>query len=803
MRPRGEDRGQAVQVGAVLLFGFLIVSLSTYQATVVPSQTEAVEADHSRSVRADMVELRNSVVRAAEGGRSYSTAVDLGPQYPARAVFVNPGPASGRLESFGMGATGRIRVANASAADVETADYWDGSTVRTFDTRAVAYRPGYNRYRNAPDTVYENSVLYNAFRSGTAGAGQPRTVGNAPVTFESDQTLVRGRTLSLVALQGELSESGTGTVPVDPEATSPATNTVAVRAPSASAPVTLTLPTRLSASTWERLLADQRVSNGGYVQGIAVDGGELELTLLAEEGGTPVTYSLRLAGVGLRQGAVTTAGTYATIVDGAGGEVTDTGQRELVVEVRDRFNNPVPGVAVSVGTGGAGPQYGSVAPGTVRTDEDGHAAFSYDPEDVTGSSTESFEVGFGTADPEHVTFEFTVVDADAGGGGGEDFDVSWESPGTNPGPVVNPAEDCSAVPCSPLALRTETDPPTGDVPVGFESSDPGVASLVPDFASTDASGEATTGLTFGDVGSATVYAHSGQVLDTLAVGTYFRTDFEDDTSLGPVWEAFGGGTVEVQTDGNNANSGSHSVRIAGGTSASNGVCTGSVYDTSGASLVVVEYWAQEDDGSGGPETGEDLHLEYRADGGSWTEVDVMAADDGGSRDRFERRARIASPDAFHSGFRLRFRRDPASGSDEWFVDDVRLSVLGTRADGTAPASQSCGGSGGGGGGSNAVPSVTIDSITPNEAGRSGTVKTVDVSFTPDDSDGNLDNATVVVRIDGTEQGREEDVDITGRENQTVNVNVDNANAKGTVEVTVEVFDSAGKTDSETKNENQA
>ena len=98
--------------------------------------------------------------------------------------------------------------------------------------------------------------------------------------------------------------------------------------------------------------------------------------------------------------------------------------------------------------------------------------------------------------------------------------------------------------------------------------------------------------------------------------------------------------------------------------------------------------------------------------------------------------------------------------------------------------------------------MTIDSITPNEAGNSGNVRTVDVSFTPDDADGNLDNATVIVRIDGTEQGRKENVDITGREGQSVNVNVDNTDAKGTVEVTAEVFDADGVTDSDTKNENE-
>ncbi|ERH13368.1 MAG: hypothetical protein J07HB67_02407 [halophilic archaeon J07HB67] len=32
----GTDRGQSVVIGAVVLFGFLVIAMSTYQATVVP-----------------------------------------------------------------------------------------------------------------------------------------------------------------------------------------------------------------------------------------------------------------------------------------------------------------------------------------------------------------------------------------------------------------------------------------------------------------------------------------------------------------------------------------------------------------------------------------------------------------------------------------------------------------------------------------------------------------------------------------------------------------------------------------------
>ena len=62
MELRDDDRAQAIQIGAVLLFGILVISFSTYQAFVVPNQNENVEFNHNQRVQGQLQEVRNAIV---------------------------------------------------------------------------------------------------------------------------------------------------------------------------------------------------------------------------------------------------------------------------------------------------------------------------------------------------------------------------------------------------------------------------------------------------------------------------------------------------------------------------------------------------------------------------------------------------------------------------------------------------------------------------------------------------------------------------------------------------------------------
>lgn len=77
------DRGQSIQVGAVLLFAVLIVALAVWQAVGVPNQNEQVEFDHNQQVQQQLTELRGSIISMAGSSVTRSTTVDLGVRYPS------------------------------------------------------------------------------------------------------------------------------------------------------------------------------------------------------------------------------------------------------------------------------------------------------------------------------------------------------------------------------------------------------------------------------------------------------------------------------------------------------------------------------------------------------------------------------------------------------------------------------------------------------------------------------------------------------------------------------------------------
>lgn len=224
---RGDDRAVSSVVAVTLLLGFLVVALSLYQAAVVPAHNEEVEYKHSQRVQQDLVEVRNVLLRTKVTGEDGYATVELGTEYPARIVALNPPAVTGTIRTS---ETRPIRVWNETGGDVSTL-----VCPGVPETRFLEYRPSYHEYANAPVTLYENSVVYQRFRTGN-------------VTM-SGQTLVRGDTIDLVPLKARYSESGSGAATIEPKAGRLKTTEV-------SNP-TIRLPTGLGERDWERLLADE------------------------------------------------------------------------------------------------------------------------------------------------------------------------------------------------------------------------------------------------------------------------------------------------------------------------------------------------------------------------------------------------------------------------------------------------------------------------------------------------------------------------------------------------------------------
>lgn len=425
MRLRDDERAVTVQIGAVLLLGFVVISMSMYQATVVPNQNEQIEFQHNQQVQNEFTSLRGALVESASKPTTRPAELTLGTRYPSRTFFVNPGVVSGSLRTRELGT---LAVSNVATQEDETGDYLSGSV--EFSTKSLAYTPTYNRRQEVPTTVYENTVAYNRFDNGYNGT-------------LSGQSLVDGRTLSPVLLTGTYSENGVGTASVDVRSVSPAVRTVPVTSNDSTRNVTLTVPTKLTASNWTTILEDageldgSNTDSGAYVHDVRPHPDIDDAVVIEMERGP--TYDLRVGAVGVGSGVERPSAHYLTRVGGAPYSIQSDATATLTFEVRDRYNNPLSGetVNLSVRSGSGtlvapnGTESGTLS--NVSTDADGRVTVEYVPD---GTETVKVRASFdktpedgsynGSNRPD-VTTTFEVYAAGSGGGDGSSlYDLEWD-----------------------------------------------------------------------------------------------------------------------------------------------------------------------------------------------------------------------------------------------------------------------------------------------------------------------------------------------------------------------------------------
>lgn len=383
----GSNRGVSEILGAVLLFGILIALLITFQVAAVPVFNQAVEYQHNQRVQTQFDGLRTNMLLAATTGDGYSAQIELGTDYPNRLFLLNPPPVVGQLRT---GTPAPVEIRNAAGTG-EVGDYWTGET-HTFPTRPLTYDPSYNEYENAPVTHLENAVLYNQFEG-------------AQLTL-SDEALVDGRRISLLLVNGSLSASGSGSRGIGIEAASAPVRTIAVR--NKTAPIVVTVPTRLSEAKWRELLADELLAQGGHVTSISYSAGT-PYNRLAVELESGVTYELSAGMVGLGSTIVRPSAHYVTATESVERYLPLGGSTLLTVEVRDRFNNPVSGVTVDAsvlsGTG-----TGTVVPVEPVTGTDGRATFRYTAPATETTATVQTRIVPAPAQREAATFQIDVFD---------------------------------------------------------------------------------------------------------------------------------------------------------------------------------------------------------------------------------------------------------------------------------------------------------------------------------------------------------------------------------------------------------
>ncbi|QKY21417.1 hypothetical protein B4589_013930 [Halolamina sp. CBA1230] len=393
MRFWDDDRAQSMQVGAIILFGFLIVGMATFQTTVVPGQNAAIEFDHSQTVQSDMQDFRGNLFRAVDTGLPQPTQVTLGTRYPNRLLFVNPPPPSGRLQTVNEpNVTMNVSLEDGSgtlpiSGEHENAkEYWESQGL-SYNTTKVVYSPDYAEYDNAPETVYGNSVVYNAFENGHTS------------TLTS-QNLVQGNTLNLFALRGELSATRAGAYTADIRSVSQTARTVTVEA-SDGDPVFLNITSRLSGATWnsDALLGNE--ANATVTASDRINGSEYNRTTIKLN----KTYRLRAGAIGigsLAESEVTTEAAYLVVDERSASSVT--------VEVRDKFNNPVTGERVSSSLGE-----------DRTTDESGQVTY----QGISADTVEVWLTGSERNDWEELTVEVSGSDDPSPPSDTDTYEVSW------------------------------------------------------------------------------------------------------------------------------------------------------------------------------------------------------------------------------------------------------------------------------------------------------------------------------------------------------------------------------------------
>ena len=183
----GDTRGVSEVVGFILVFGFLILALTLYQATVVPQQNAQTEFQHFEDVRNEMIELRNAVSTAGQADVSQFPSVTLGTNYRTRLLTINPPDPAGTLRTS---ESRNITISNESGSYIN------------ISTRFIEYQPGYNEI-SIGSTWLEHSVLYLDERD------------RGGVSIIEEQNIVKDGKVRITALQKQFQETGTGRVTLE------------------------------------------------------------------------------------------------------------------------------------------------------------------------------------------------------------------------------------------------------------------------------------------------------------------------------------------------------------------------------------------------------------------------------------------------------------------------------------------------------------------------------------------------------------------------------------------------------------
>lgn len=307
-----DSRALSPLVGFALVLMLLSAMYTYYQVYGVPQICSSYETRQFAETVKDLIALTGDVERITLQGKTGSYSLTLGGSYPTIPLFSTPNTFSGAISTY----SAEIRIRNAVAVDPDLQDVWNGREI-VLTGKSLLFIPSYVYFDPG-----ETRVEYGAV-----------AVGKTEYSYVGGTNIVDGRTVYIPMFEGNLSESGvavSGTLYCYSGGNGEG---IAVTDAGGGRPITILLKTSLPLDFWKQYFDS---TDSSYVSSVSMQGDYVVIELMRG-----VTYKLILGAAGFEDERAEHHYLYRLTARAV------TTPATLAAEVRDTFNNPVPGVTVT------------------------------------------------------------------------------------------------------------------------------------------------------------------------------------------------------------------------------------------------------------------------------------------------------------------------------------------------------------------------------------------------------------------------------------------------------------------------
>ena len=355
-----DERGVSEVLGAILVFGILVLLLGIIQTQAVPAQNQEIEFQHTLDVQGDFAQYHQAASQVTANGNEQSTAIKTGTNYPSRLLFFNPPAVQG---SVGTTDSGTVRIENISSTG-EVDDRISSFDNITLDSRNLEYEADYNELKQDPTIRYEYGILYSNYSDGT--------------TVQNQGSIIDGTDINLIFQAGDYAETSTAEQSIDVQPVSAPARSVPIE-PNGG-PITIELPSALPEEQWNDLY-----NSSNSVQNIT----KTSPNTVRIELDPSKQYSLRMSRIGLEKNVQRPDGYYIVPAGDGTASVSEGGTTNVRFEVRDEYNNPVSNVTVDI----------DAPSGTIEntTDAQGRVTAPVTP---TSTGTQQIQAKIDSSDPD-------------------------------------------------------------------------------------------------------------------------------------------------------------------------------------------------------------------------------------------------------------------------------------------------------------------------------------------------------------------------------------------------------------------